>query len=305
MTTELYKRYRPKSLKEIVGQPVVVKMISEWFKNDRVPHTILIHGPSGTGKTTLARIIRTKLKCHKNDLIEINAADQRGIDLARKIREQMSLAPMGGDCRVWIIDEAHQLTVDAQSAFIKMWEDTPEHVYFLLATTDPQKLKPTIRTRCSDIVVKLLDYKDMLKLLDPIQTKEDFKSSGDIIDIIIEKAEGSPRKALVLLNSILNVEDEEEQLEIIRSSDEKHLAIEIAKALFKPGTKWKTVAKLLKQVEEDPETIRSIVLGYANTILLGGGSLAPRAYEIIDAFRDNFFESRKAGLSAACYEFFK
>ena len=145
----------------------------------------------------------------------------------------------------------------------------------------------------------------MVILIQDIAKKENIDLFDETTVAITEKAEGSPRKALVLLNSILNIEDEEEQLKIIQSSDEKHLAIEIAKALFKPGTKWKTVAKLLKQVEEDPETIRSIILGYANTVLLGGESLAPRAYEIIDAFRDNFFESRKAGLSAACYEFFK
>ncbi len=302
MTNELYKRYRPKTLKEIVGQPIAVKMISKWFENDNVPHTILIHGPSGTGKTTLARIIRTKLKCHKNDLVEINAADHRGIDLARQIQNQINLAPMSSNCRVWIIDEAHQLTSDAQSAFLKMWEDTPEHVYFILATTDPHKLKPTIRTRCSDIVVKSLGFQDMRELLHHIVRKEDITFDDDVDSAVIDRADGSPRKALVLLDSLLNITDKEEQLKIIEALDEKHSAIEIARVLFKPGTSWKSVAKLLKQTREDPETIRSIILGYANTVLLSGGKMAPRAFEVIAIFSDNFFESKKAGLTAACWE---
>src|SRR5690606_3369465 len=108
-----------------------------------IPHAMLFTGPSGCGKTTLARILRVKLRCSDNDFQEINAADFRGIDSIRSMRQQVGAAPLGGDSRIWLIDEAHSMTADAQNAFLKLLEDTPRHVYFFLATTDPQKLKKT------------------------------------------------------------------------------------------------------------------------------------------------------------------
>jgi len=143
-------------------------MLAQMVKRNKVPHTLLFSGPPGCGKTTLARILRKKLNCGKYDFSEVNCADFRGIDMVRDIRSHLQQAPISGDCRVWLIDEAHKLSNDAQNAFLKMLEDTPNHVYFFLATTNPQKLLKTIRTRCTEVVVKSLGDKNMEELIDDV-----------------------------------------------------------------------------------------------------------------------------------------
>ena len=137
--TELYRKYRPTSFKQVVGQEEAIRTLTELGKRKAIPHAILFTGPSGVGKTTLARILQRKLKCVGNDFVEMNAANDRGVGIIRSIQNKVGLAPMLGSCRIWLMDEAHQLTSDAQSAFLKLLEDTPSHVYFMLATTDPQK----------------------------------------------------------------------------------------------------------------------------------------------------------------------
>lgn len=298
---ELYRKHRPAAFKQVVGQPEALRIVMDMVKNQRVPHALLFTGPSGCGKTTLARILKTKLNCGDTDFVELNCADFRGIDMVRDIRKVMGLAPISGTTRIWLIDEAHQMMSQAQNAFLKMLEDTPPHVYFFLATTDPQKLLNTIRTRCTEVKVKSLSPAEVTTLVTEVAKLEGFKVPQDTIDAIIEHAEGSARKALVLLNQVIHL-PVEDQVDCIVKSDCKTQGIEIARALFKPGSAWSDVAKILKSVDEEPETIRHIVLGYATNVLCGGGKLAPRAFLIIDCFSKNFFDSKRAGLAAACYE---
>ena len=114
---ELYKKYRPKSFKAFAGNEAVKSQLSGWVRTKKVPHCILFQGGSGMGKTTLARILRKKLNCSDADLREINAAGKaRGIEEVKKIESQIAMAPIGGDCRVYIIDECHKMTNDAQNA---------------------------------------------------------------------------------------------------------------------------------------------------------------------------------------------
>ena len=300
---ELYKKYRPKKLETMIGQDTTVLMLNQMLKQNRLPHTLLLIGPSGCGKTTLARILRRKLDCGKLDFREVNCADFRGIEMVRDIRSHLQQAPIDGSCRVWLIDEAHKLSNDAQNAFLKMLEDTPNHVYFMLATTDPQKLLPTIRTRCTEAVVKRLSTSNMQKLIGRVCNKEKVKIPEEVIEEIIESSEGSPRKALVLLNQIMSLEDKESMLENIKATTMEIQAIIIARALLNPRVKWHEMAKIIRETAgEEAEQIRWMVLGYTNKVLLSGGKLSGRAYIIIDTFRDNFYDSKLAGLSAACYE---
>ena len=299
---ELYKKHRPTSPKQMLGQADVIKQISAMLKSDTVPHTMLFTGPSGCGKTTLARILVKALKCGKADFTELNAANSKGIDMVRDLQKRVSLAPVTGKCRIWIIDECHQLTGPAQEAFLKLLEDTPKHVYFFLATTDPQKLKKTIRTRCTELKVKELTTATLKKLIIDTATKEDIEISEEVIDKVAEYSEGSARKCLVLLHQIIHIKDSEDQLNAIVDSSHERASIEVAKALLNPRTTWSDMGKLLKAVDAEPEGIRRLVLGYCNAILLGGGKMAPRAHLIITAFADNFFDSGKAGVTSACYE---
>lgn len=299
---ELYKVHRPKTFKAVLGQDKAVQMLESLLAKEKVPHCLMFVGPSGCGKTTLARIMRDKLGCQGVDFAEINAADFRGIDLVRDLRKRQDLAPLLGTCRVWLIDEAHKLTGDAQTAFLKMLEDTPDHVYYFLATTDPGKLIKTIHTRSTVVKVEPLKPKVMQELLQKVADKEEVKISEEVLQRIVEVSEGSARKGLVVLHQILDYEDEEDQLNAILSSDHKAQAIQIAQALFNPQTRWLDMAKILKEVEGDPESIRYLVLGYASKILLGGGKLTARADLVICAFEGNFYDGKDAALYRACYQ---
>lgn len=297
---ELYKKYRPKSLEQIVGNKQIVKMLSELLKTSNLPHSILFTGPSGCGKTTLARILASKLECSKHDLSEINCADFRGIEMIRDIRVQMRRRPIAGLCRIWIIDEAHKLSNDAQNAFLKLLEDTPNHVYFFLATTEPERLLKTIRTRATQVATKPLSIQESQILLERI--KETAGLSENVLEKLFEIAEGSARKLLVLAEAIITQKSEQDQLALLDKEVHEKQAIELARELMKPKPTWAVIAEIIKTVDEEPETLRWMILGYATTILLSGGKMAPKAFLVIDSFRDNFYDSKKAGLVAACWE---
>ncbi len=302
---EFHLKYRPKSLKDVRGQDEAVKVLSQFVKQKRIPHAVLLQGPSGVGKTTIARILATELGCDGRDFAELNCADFRGIDMIRDVRSRMSLAPNKGTCRIWLIDEAGKLTGDAQAGFLKILEDVPRHVYFFLATTDPQKLLTTVKTRCSPVTLKPLTHKHLQELILMVVDKEGFNLAGEeVVEKIIEAAQGSARAALVLLEQISTTDgnDLEEQLEIISSSDVKKQGIDLARALMNPRVKWPEVAVILKEIEGEPESIRYIVLGYAKNVLLGGGKMAPRAFLVITAFEANWYDGKAASMVRACWE---
>jgi len=298
---ELYKKHRPRDLDEIVGQDIAVQTLKAAIEKDSIPHFILFTGPTGCGKTTLARIVRKKLRCSRYDFIE---DAPRKIEDVRGIKNRIHQAPMRGKCRVWLIDEAHKLTSDAQDEFLKMLEDTPSHVYFLFTTTDPQKLKATIKNRCTEITVKPLNSKDLAGLVLTICEKEKTKIHPDVGAKIVENSDGSARKALVHLDSVINLKNKQDQLNAIISISAETQAFEIVRALlYNRKTTWKQMAAILKATEgEEPEQIRWLVLACCKTEMLKAGHFAARAYVVIDAFRENFYDSKAAGLAAACYE---
>lgn len=303
MTEELYKKHRPISLKQVIGQDDVVRQLVDWGRRQAIPHFLLFSGPSGVGKTTVARILRVKLGCGDSDYTEVNAADARGIDMVRSIRSNVMLAPISGKCRFWTIDEAANLTTEAQNAFLKLLEDTPEHAYFVLSTTDPQKLLKTIITRATELKFRLLSVKDLEQVVVSVLKAEQKKLlSRDVLDRLLDVADGSARKVLVLLHAIIGLEEEEEQLDAITKGDHKVVAIELARAMMKPGVSWQEVAKVLKTVDEDPESLRRMIIGYCRSVLLGGGRGARRAAAVIDRFQDAMYESGTAGLALACYD---
>lgn len=239
-----------------------------------------------------------KLNCHDYDFVELNASEARGIDEIRSIERQMAFRPMSGESRVWLIDECHQLTGAAANAFLKPLEDTPDHVYFMLATTEPQKIIRTIRTRCTEIKLSPIDWRELESLVKQVADSEQRQISDDVVDQIVKMSDGSARQALVLLHQVIGLDGDESQLAALEAGDYERQGIDLARALMQKKP-WSEIAKILKNIQEDPEKVRYVVLGYATTVLL---SNKPRAYLIIEAFRDNFYDSKKAGLVAACWE---
>lgn len=300
---ELYRKHRPKKLDDIIGQREAVTTLQRFLDHDDVPHALLFAGPAGCGKTSLARLLRPKLGCHKADFQEMDvASSEGGIDTIRALKSRINLSSLAGKSKIYYLDEAHQLSSKAGDGMLKMLEDTPAHVYFMLATTDPDKLKKTIRTRCTTVQVKPLGNKDMRTLLDNVLEKEGVEVPDDVLDRIVEVAGGSAREALVILNKVYRLDDEEKQLEAVFASSTQHQAIELARALLSPRARWGDISKLLKEITDEPESLRRMVLGYCSGVLTGNGKLGSRAYFIIRCFQDHWYDCGKAGLVACCYE---
>lgn len=305
----LYKKYRPKKFSEVLGQASALASLRRLVEKGQTPHAILFTGPSGVGKTTIARILRLHLKCAKLDFKEVNSANFRGVDTVREIDRTMNLAPIGGKSRIYLIDECHKITKDAQEALLKMLEETPDHVYFMLATTDPGKLIPAIHTRCSEVKLSLLKPDQIKKLVMEIIKKESFQVTDDVVNDLVEAADGSARKALVILEQIAGLVGEKEQIAAIQTTTvNKDTAFELTKTLmFRPD--WGEIACLLRELDEsEPEGVRQLVLSYARTCLIGKDKKGPdpkhakRAFLVIDIFSKHFFDSRNAGLAAACWK---
>ncbi len=304
---EIYKRYRPKTLDEVIGQQETVTVLKDFLQKQNLPHALLLSGASGVGKTTIARILRRELKCSKTDYVEINAAESRGIDTIRDIANRVHLSPFLGKVRIWTIDEAAKLTNDAQNAMLKLLEDTPNHVYFFLCTTDPQKLIPTIHTRCTHFKLGSLSEDQLDGLLVSICKREfgdKWPKQHVILQKIAEFSDGSARKALVKLGQIVMLPTLEEQLEAVQKQEVARQAIDLARALMNPKSKWPTIAEIVKNLDEEPEMIRRLVLVYCSSVILGGGGLADKAAMVLSRFEPNWYDSGKPGLVLACWDCF-
>lgn len=302
MSRELHLEERPATLKAVVGQTEAVAQLKSLSTGEEgIPHCLLFSGPSGCGKTTLARIVRRRLKCADADFAEVNAANSRGIDMVRNIQVRAGMAPIGGGAaRVWLIDECHQLTADAQGAFLKLLEEPPDHVYFMLATTHPEKLRKAIRTRCTEIKVRDLTEAEVVALVQRVADDRGIEVGAEVVAKLAEVSEGSARKALVLFQQIMGIDDTEKQMASLQNVDAKAAAFEIARGLM-AGAPWSKIAKIIKACDEEPESIRWLILSYFTTVALGGGKNAARAVEVMEEFQDNYFDTKRAGLVMSCY----
>ena len=280
----LYLKYRPNALTEIEGNREIVLTLRGMFKKNEIPHSMLFHGPTGCGKTTLARIVAKELGCTENNLIEIDTAQFRGIDTVRDLRKNIQYTPLGGGIRVYIIDEVHKMTGDAQNAFLKILEDTPLHIYFILCTTDPQSLLPTIKGRCSQFQVQLLSDDDMKSLLTKIAELENDSIEDEIIEQITQDSQGHPRNALQILEQVLSTPKKRRLTIAQQAAIEQSESIALCRALIK-GEPWSKVKVILQGLKgQEAESVRRVVLGYASSVLLSSDN--ERAGLILECFQE-------------------
>lgn len=302
----LYHKYRPQTLDEVEGNEQVVDQLKSMLSDlEKCSHSFLIHGQTGCGKTTVGRIIAKEVGCVGVDYKEINTADFRGIDMARDMIRNAYLLPVQGKARVWLIDECHKLTNEAQNAILKILEDTPRHTYFILCTTDPWLLIKTIRSRCTQLQMNPLTNQQMFQLLRKVVKGEGEKITRSVYDQIIQDAFGLPRNALQILEAVLNV-PAEKRLEVAQQTAEvKSESIELCRALVNP-TSWKKVSNILEGLkDEDAEGIRRHILAYCQSVVLSGGDKADIANDVIEAFWDPLYNIGYPGLVSLCYSIIK
>lgn len=296
----LANKYRPKDFRHVIGNDDVVASIKSMTERDEVDHhhAMLFSGPAGTGKTTLARIVASKYDIHQDDIEEINVADDTGVDMVRNMIRMAKNFGMRGRRRAFILDEAHMMTTAAQNAALKFFEEPPAHVYIFIASTDPQKLLPTIRSRIPTFTLEPLDDDDMKKVIANVIKGEGVTIPEDAYDMIIASSGGSPRMALTILDKVIDLDDASMLRAIEKAAATENAVIDLCQALLK-RRKWPEVSKIIKGITDDPERVRRAVLGYFTSVALGKENA--NAILMIDCFKEPYYNTGKAGLVLSAY----
>ena len=286
----LYRKYRPMRFEDVCGQQFIVKTLSNAIKNNKIGHAYLFCGTRGTGKTTIAKIFAKLVNClnpldnvpcgeceiclNENtdeipDIIEIDAASNNGVDEIRELKNKIKLMPVMCKHKVYIIDEVHMLSTGAFNALLKTLEEPPEHVIFILATTEPQKLPITIISRCQRFDFKKINVLDISKRLKYISQKEGIDIDDEAIEEIAKLSEGAMRDAIGLLDQISSFADSKitvEDIYTIRGSVSNRVLIELIE----------------KYIDNDASSILSIV----DDIYLSGKDFYRLSEDILVFYRN-------------------
>ena len=249
MQEALYRKYRPSSLEELVGQGDAVQLIREQIKNGNLSHAYLFSGPRGVGKTSLARIIATTIGCDPVfDITEIDAASHNKVDDVRELNDSVNfIASSPGKKRVFILDEVHMLSNAASNAFLKTLEEPPEHVIFILATTEPERVIETIRSRTTQIAFKRIKNTDIITSLEKISKAEKINLSKDVLEYIANQSDGSLRDAINLFEQTFSTFGNKATMEQLYSILGKVTTTDLLQILEAMGTQdTATVLKVLR-----------------------------------------------------------
>ncbi len=290
----LYRKYRPQTFKDLIGQENIVKALTNAINLNKISHAYLLCGPRGTGKTTTARIIAKSLNCAKGptlepcgecpsckdiansnpiDVIEIDAASNRKVEDARNILEKIQFVPVNGKFKIYIIDEVHMLTTEAFNTLLKTLEEPPENVIFILATTEPHKVLDTIISRCQRFDFRRITTEDIVSRLKYISEQENISITEDALYTIALSSQGGMRDSLALLDQISVLDADKE----ITSDDVNEMLgklsfdvlLELGNAMFDSQTQTAlTILDKIYNKGNEPQQIVSNLIQYFRNMLI-------------------------------------
>jgi DNA polymerase-3 subunit gamma/tau len=295
----LWTKYRPKTFDDVLGQNTIVRSLKKVIKDARA-HAFLFNGPSGTGKTTLARILAMSFAAGGSsiNLVEIDGASQSGADAARELVTRSLYRAIGGSpVKFIIIDEAHRLSSQAWTVLLKPVEEPPQHVYYAFCTTEISKIPKAIITRCTRYDLKPVKEEIIFDLLCSVCNGEEIETTDEILELIAENSNGSPRQALVYLEECYSVKNISEARELMRASGQNKEAIDLARWLVAgKGHTWAAAMKFVHDLEgQDAESIRIVLQNYFAAVLIKTKSdkTATHLLGLVDAFRTPYLQSDK------------
>ena len=307
----LYRKWRPQSFSEVVGQRHVTETLANALSSGRIVHAYLFAGPRGTGKTSTARILAKAINCVNGptanpcnecdacvsisegtalDVIEIDAASNRKIDEIRDLLEKIPYTPTMLRSKVYIVDEIHQLSPDASSALLKTLEEPPGHVVFILATTEPHKLLPTIVSRCQRFDFSLVSAQDLVRLLEHIASRERIDVDAEALGMVAEKARGSVRDAIGVMDQISNLPGERvtrEQLADLIGEVETDLVFRMVDMIAERDTPaaLALIADLVEAGKDPRRFLEALIAHLRNLFLIQNAS---HPDEIVEVTSEHF-----------------
>lgn len=303
--------YRPTTLEEVFGNDELVDTLTKMIKRSTPRSSYFLTGIPGSGKTTLARVIANELGIDsKFNFHEYNAANTRGIDTIRNIVSEAGSKPLSGKRKMYLLDECHQITGAASEALLKFLEEPPKHVFIALCTSEPSRINSNtlsaIRRRCFCAQLRSIVPPEITKYIRAIADSEEAKVSDNILKQISKNCGGSLGHALSMLDTVLDIEDDETALSML----DKILAEEQVKPIItllidereSGPAKWKKISKILKNFDGNPEDARRSIAGYIAKVLQNKEALSKTVPLMKTAvyFTDSFYESGMLGLTMAC-----